>query len=297
MLKYVALVTNQRPASPNPNQVFKHLYAQPSKLEGIPKPYIHTEAPSVPWPSKMLSSTTSTQRIPPLSRSSDARASAERWQAITKRDASIDSFVYAVITTRIYCRPSCPARRARRANVQFYDTPSQAEKAGFRACKRCRPESGRTAVQSNPQVTMVGKACDNIQAELAAGLKPRLHDLAARAGLTPSHFHRVFKKQMGVTPGQYASALVQKTAPPLGDSLTPDTMSHRETSRFDIVEAEAEGALELDCDLSAIEMEKSSSLAVNEAWNEFDALLADEQGQGWFSDWLSIDPRLIGVSD
>ncbi|KAJ5350096.1 hypothetical protein N7541_007823 [Penicillium brevicompactum] len=147
-----------------------------------------------------------TQQIPRLSAA--APSNTERWQAITTRDATVNTFVYAVLTTKIYCRPSCPARLARRANVQFYDTPTQAEKAGFRACKRCRPHSG-TAAQSNPQLAVVERACESIRNSLAAGLKPTLGVLATQAGLTPSHFHRVFKKHVGVTPGQYIGSLGQ----------------------------------------------------------------------------------------
>ncbi|KAL2854692.1 metal binding domain of Ada-domain-containing protein [Aspergillus pseudodeflectus] len=158
------------------------------------------------------------QKLPPLLKPSNpstsssvstpatASASAVRWQAVVARDASATGFVYAVITTKIYCRPSCSARLARRANVEFYDTPAQAERAGFRACKRCKPEILKPAV--NPQLVSVQRACRTIREDIGAGRKPTLGKIAGEAGLTPSHFHRVFKRVMGVTPGKYAEGVL-----------------------------------------------------------------------------------------
>ncbi|RAK73444.1 putative DNA repair and transcription factor Ada [Aspergillus fijiensis CBS 313.89] len=141
-----------------------------------------------------------------------------RWQAVVKRDPTAITFVYAVLTTKIYCRASCPARLARRANVRFYDRPSQAERAGFRACKRCRPETlqtdggGRSSSSgcSSPQVQLVHRACQTIGSAVQSGSKPTLHILATEAGLTSSHFHRVFRKVMGVTPGRYVAGMMEK---------------------------------------------------------------------------------------
>ncbi|PGH23422.1 hypothetical protein AJ80_02532 [Polytolypa hystricis UAMH7299] len=127
-----------------------------------------------------------------------------RWRAIVNRDASATNFVYGVRTTKIYCRPRCPARLARRANVIFYDTPAQAEKAGYRPCKRCKPED--LLAPMDPHIKLAQKACETMAlAALAGGKqKPTLNDLASEAGLTPSHFHRVFKKVVGITPGKFA---------------------------------------------------------------------------------------------
>lgn len=148
---------------------------------------------------------TSPQKIPRLSKTAALTTSpANRWQAVVNRDPTATSFVYGVLTTKIFCRPSCPARLARRANVEFYDTPAQAERAGFRACKRCKPETLKPAV--NPQVLLVQKACQTIKSDIGSGKKPTLVRLAGQAGLTPSHFHRVFKKVTGATPGKYAAA-------------------------------------------------------------------------------------------
>lgn len=230
------------------------------------------------------------QKIPRLNRDSDTLTSAERWQAIVKRDATINTFVYAVLTTKIYCRPSCPARLARRANVQFYDTPSQAEGAGFRPCKRCKPQVAPTAGQSNPQTAMVAKACETIRGQLAAGLKPRLGDLAAQAGLTASHFHRVFKKRMGVTPGQYAAGVVQGSddAHFLSGPSTTETFPELETACSDV-----DGSEGLALSVAGLSAGYEGPGVVDNGWNEFDVLLAAEQGS---LEPLSIDPRVISMA-
>ncbi|KAJ5317918.1 hypothetical protein PENANT_c004G02678 [Penicillium antarcticum] len=226
------------------------------------------------------------QKIPRLS--VNAVTDSERWQAITKRDITANFFVYAVTTTKIYCRPSCPARLARRANVEFYDTPAQAEKAGFRACKRCRPHSGQTATQSNPQAAVVEKACETIRHNLVSGVKPRLRDLAAQAGLTPSHFHRVFKKLVGVTPGQYIASRGQSGSS--SDAWTPGRLSEAETrSDFDTGgfapdhkgETGSTGLAAVSC---------RSPVIMDETWNIFDAWFEQEK---WVPDLSSVDPRII----
>ena len=138
-----------------------------------------------------------------------AASAAARWKVVTARDASNNTFVYAVRSTRIYCRPSCPARLPRRANVEFFDTPTQAESAGYRACKRCQFD---VDVKDDPRSQLVQRACDTIAAAIVSSSssgsrRPRLRELAAEANLTPSHFHRVFKKIAGVTQRQYAGAV------------------------------------------------------------------------------------------
>jgi AraC family transcriptional regulator of adaptative response/methylated-DNA-[protein]-cysteine methyltransferase len=125
----------------------------------------------------------------------------ERWRAVTARDRSADgAFVYSVRSTGVYCRPSCPARRPRRENVRFHATGADAERHGFRSCKRCRPE----ASSAHPEhARAVSTACALIQ---ESSREPRLETLARAAGMSPSHFHRVFKSLTGVTPKAYASA-------------------------------------------------------------------------------------------
>lgn len=124
---------------------------------------------------------------------------AGRWQAVARRDPQADgAFVYGVATTGIYCRPACPSRMPNRENVRFFDTWQAAEEAGFRPCKRCNP---RASLAPNPAVEAVARACKMIE---EAEQTPSLNQLAAAVGLSPYHFHRLFKKTMGVTPKQYA---------------------------------------------------------------------------------------------
>ncbi len=124
------------------------------------------------------------------------------WQAISERDKQYDGqFVFAVRSTGIYCRPSCPARRPRRENVQFFTGCAEAEQAGFRACQRCQPNR---AVPDAPQLELVQQICDYL-----AGPHehiPTLDELAQQFHLSPFHLQRTFKRIVGVTPRQYAAA-------------------------------------------------------------------------------------------
>lgn len=130
-----------------------------------------------------------------------------RWRAVVERDARADgAFVYAVSTTGVFCRPSCGARTPLRKNVSFYRAPSEAKLAGFRACKRCTPES--TAPYERQRDRIV-EACRLIQ---AAESEPTLSELARAVGSSPFHFSRVFKRVVGVTPKQYAMAHRAKIA-------------------------------------------------------------------------------------
>lgn len=124
-----------------------------------------------------------------------------RWAAVIARDPRADGeFVYSVKTTGVYCRPSCPSRRARAENVRFHATCEDAERAGFRPCKRCRPEAASLAER---RAEIVAGICRVIE---AAEQTPRLAELAAIAGLSPFHLHRVFKAVTGLTPRAYAAA-------------------------------------------------------------------------------------------
>jgi AraC family transcriptional regulator, regulatory protein of adaptative response / methylated-DNA-[protein]-cysteine methyltransferase len=124
-----------------------------------------------------------------------------RWAAVVARDRQADgSFVYGVRTTGVYCRPSCSARRANPDNVTFYDTTEQAEAAGYRPCRRCRP-SGKSI--DSRQADRIARACRTIE---KAVTPPSLTTLAQQACLSPYHFHRLFKSITGVTPKQYADA-------------------------------------------------------------------------------------------
>ena len=137
-----------------------------------------------------------TQEKSPLFESDD-----DRWAAVVRRDRRADgAFYYSVRTTGVYCRPACAARLAHRENVQFYATREAAERAGFRPCKRCRPDALSTSEQ---QIAAVEKAC---RALANAEDMPSLDTLAETAGMSRFHFHRVFKTVTGVTPRAYFSA-------------------------------------------------------------------------------------------
>ncbi|MGH8495851.1 MAG: bifunctional DNA-binding transcriptional regulator/O6-methylguanine-DNA methyltransferase Ada [Gammaproteobacteria bacterium] len=124
-----------------------------------------------------------------------------RWEAVERRDAGAEGyFVYAVRSTGVYCHPGCAARRPRRENVSFYATPVDAEAAGFRACKRCRP-GGRA--RQDVHAEAIARACRAID---EADVPPSLDELAEIAGMSRFHFHRVFKDIVGVTPKAYATA-------------------------------------------------------------------------------------------
>ncbi|HEV7364951.1 MAG TPA: bifunctional DNA-binding transcriptional regulator/O6-methylguanine-DNA methyltransferase Ada [Gemmatimonadales bacterium] len=124
-----------------------------------------------------------------------------RWASVLARSAAADgSFFYSVKTTGVYCRPSCPSRRARPENVQFHATRQEAEAAGFRPCKRCKPDQPSLLEEHTAMVT---EACRFIESSPEA---PRLEELAAPAGVSTFYFHRVFRAITGLTPRAYTAA-------------------------------------------------------------------------------------------
>ena len=130
-----------------------------------------------------------------------ATISDPRWAAAVRRDPAADGkFFYSVRTTGVYCRPSCAARTPLPENVVFYDTAADAERAGFRPCKRCRPDQPARADQ---HAAKVAELCRFIE---TAEQPPTLHALAAHAGMSAYHLHRVFKGITGLTPKAYAAA-------------------------------------------------------------------------------------------
>ena len=138
-----------------------------------------------------------------------------RWAAVRRRDPDADgAFVFAVATTGIYCRPTCASRPARRENVSFHATPVEAEAAGYRPCKRCRPD---LPPRQEREAALIAEACRAIE---AAEEGPSLAELAAKADLSPHHFHRLFKRVTGVTPKAYAAAHRQSL---VQDSLAAGT--------------------------------------------------------------------------
>ena len=125
----------------------------------------------------------------------------ERLAAVRSRDASADGqFYYAVSTTGVYCYPSCAARPPLRENISFHPTRAHAEAAGFRPCKRCRPDLPPRAER---EAALVAAACRFIE---TAEDEPTLAMLAAQVPLSPHHFHRLFRRIAGVTPKAYAAA-------------------------------------------------------------------------------------------
>ncbi len=129
------------------------------------------------------------------------QTNARRWQAVLGRDGSLDgTFVFAVSSTGIFCRPSCPAKRPRRENVSFFDHALQAEQAGYRACLRCRPK----AVDGNPQSALVRSICRYIEQHIEGQLTLSL--LAKEFRRSPFHLQRTFKSVLGVSPKAYMDA-------------------------------------------------------------------------------------------
>jgi AraC family transcriptional regulator of adaptative response/methylated-DNA-[protein]-cysteine methyltransferase len=127
---------------------------------------------------------------------------AVRWRAVTRRDAAADgAFVYAVKTTGVFCRPTCPSRRPKPGNVLFFDGADAAARAGFRACRRCHPERA-----ASPRDDTTNRIRAAIRAIEAADSPPTLAALAAAAGLSRFHFQRVFRRTVGVSPREYYAA-------------------------------------------------------------------------------------------
>ena len=125
----------------------------------------------------------------------------ERWAAVQARDAGADGqFVYAVRTTGVYCQPSSSARLPKRENVEFFDTASAAEAAGYRCSRRAHGDQTSAAAE---RAALVARACRMIE---ASETPPQLDDLATDVGMSPFHFHRLFKAETGLTPKAYSSA-------------------------------------------------------------------------------------------
>jgi len=124
----------------------------------------------------------------------------DRWKAVCESDLEADGmFYYAVLTTGVYCRPSCSSRIPKRANVKYFKTGEHAEAHGYRPCKRCHPGTASKRVNSAQKIV---RACRYIE-QSDRGVS--LQEVADTAGMSKSHFHRLFKKILGVTPRQYAA--------------------------------------------------------------------------------------------
>lgn len=131
----------------------------------------------------------------------DALAEAH-WRAVVRRDPQADGeFVYAVRTTGVYCRPSCPSRAAKRQNVKFFDNGRLAAAAGYRPCKRCRPDMQSQRERRNELVMQACLAIEHSQTALS------LAQLAQQVGMSPHHFHRIFRAATGLTPKAFHKAV------------------------------------------------------------------------------------------
>jgi len=140
--------------------------------------------------------TQSYNQVLPMKNASDE----SRWQAVARRDRQADgSFVFGVLTTGVFCRPSCPARRPLRRNVRFFPSPAEAERAGLRACLRCKP-----ADASAGNSRLVQDICRYIEAN--ADEKITLDDLGRFAGISRFHLQRVFTAELGISPAKYQQA-------------------------------------------------------------------------------------------
>ncbi|KAH6609405.1 family transcriptional regulator [Trichoderma cornu-damae] len=197
-----------------------------------------------------------------------------RWQAVQSRDPNADGFfVYGVRTTKVFCRPTCKARLARRANVRFYATGEEAEENGFRACKRCKPEvlglmpeeeavlKIRAFVRDSQSVTGTDRAMGEA--------KMSLSQMAKKTGLSKWHFHRVFKRCVGVTPVEYLKTLRDYAA-----GLSPEAESdggfgwteQLDLVNFDLVDSDA-GFVDfgfLNDPLALVQGTESSSAAASQ---------------------------------
>lgn len=202
-----------------------------------------------------------------------------RWRIVLAHTPTSE-FLYAVLSTGIYCRTSCPSRRPRRANVRFFDSPSNAVAAGFRACRRCRPESTdsshaspRTAAEKQIEV-----ACEYIQQRKG---KVQLLDIAAHVGLSPRYFHGLFKQILGTTPGAYAATVRR-------EGSTPAT-TVRDPTPLAVDFGHANGAAQLGtvgdraCDLSFVDSSHTADYWLSGCLEGADAMYTD---QGPYSEWL-----------
>ncbi|KAJ4266219.1 hypothetical protein NW762_004200 [Fusarium torreyae] len=201
-----------------------------------------------------------------------------RWDAVSTRNTNADgSFVYAVRTTKIFCRPICKARLPRRANVSFFTNGYDAQQAGFRPCKRCKP----LVAGFMPEEAAVRKIRAFVQqrTETQGDTEARLSlsQMARQTGLSKWHFHRVFKKCVGVTPTEYLR--VQRQGQHAQDSLEDG-----ETSWIDKLDFESAG---YDFDLSSWDesvvgsgysaTETSSTTLSNSPWSIDEFLIWPEE--------------------
>ncbi|MFN6980729.1 MAG: Ada metal-binding domain-containing protein [Brevundimonas sp.] len=144
--------------------------------------------------------------IPEISTAPSPTPRGRRVAQVHARDPRAEGvFWYSVVTTGVYCRPTCPSRKARPEHIRFHETLAEARRTGFRPCRRCRPEE---PALHERHLALVEAACAQMS---DAGQPPTLKALARAAGISASHFHRLFKRVTGVTPGRYFDSVGDKT--------------------------------------------------------------------------------------
>lgn len=215
------------------------------------------------------------------------RSEARRWQAVQDRDGAADGlFVYAVKTTKIYCRPLCKARLARRANVSFYDTGREAQAAGFRACKRCRPELGGCM----PEELAVRKirAFVEEQKQRGGGTKTdtrlSLSQMARQTGLSKWHFHRVFKRCVGATPSEFLRRRAEEEATSTSQSPLPTSGTLSPWTDSD---------LDVGLGWPAPSDEMDGCHDIDFAWCDVESALLSENGFAWDDANISFHDFLL----
>ncbi|MCJ1246055.1 hypothetical protein MMC30_003259 [Trapelia coarctata] len=150
---------------------------------------------------------------------SDFSTPSARHLALTTRNSlATSAFTYAVLTTRIYCRPDCPSRLARRANIHFFDTAAEAAAAGFRACKRCVPDGERRR-SGRAQEEVLERACRGVRERVRGGGGVEVGEVARGVGWTKGHFCRVFRRVRGVTVGEWVRGLEREVGRNVGRNV------------------------------------------------------------------------------
>jgi AraC family transcriptional regulator of adaptative response/methylated-DNA-[protein]-cysteine methyltransferase len=163
---------------------------------------VSPQAAHMPASRSILASAASTRTMAPID-SGSSHGHKRAWQQVLARDPNADGrFVYAVRSTKIYCRPTCPSRRPARAHVAFFPTAIAAESAGYRACKRCRPD--RPAAPGDPHAAIVAEAARRLATDSAEPV--RLADLARELGIARLTLLRAFRRVFGVTPNEFVRA-------------------------------------------------------------------------------------------
>lgn len=176
-------------------------------------------------PSSRRTGKSAISQVPKSDRSDPllAKTDAARWAILSSRSCPPSSrppFIYAVVTTHIFCRPTCPARLARRANIVFFDIATDAVNAGYRACKRCKPDIIPEAEGTTGEVVEVGdgedgrrkvmRAVEVIKEKAAKGQRIGLRELSEEVGLSRWHLLRIFRRRWGVTPKEMAEGVIKE---------------------------------------------------------------------------------------